>query len=98
MNAPLHTMTHAASIALVATLVGLLIALAAVVFVEGRRARLWLLALLLVSFAAIWVIVPWWDAKALWAFRAGLATALCASAVGLVRGIRYSAWAGVATR
>lgn len=85
------------AIALVATLVGLLIALAAVVFVEGRRARLWLLALLLVSFAAIWVIVPWWDAKALWAFRAGLATALCASAVGLVRGIRYSAWAGVAS-
>jgi hypothetical protein len=85
------------AIALVATLVGLLIALAALAFVEGRRGRLRLLALLLVSFAVVWAIVPWWDAKALWAFRIGLVTALCASAIGLARGMRYSAWAGFAS-
>jgi hypothetical protein len=85
------------AIALTATLAGLLIALAALIFVEGRRARLIFFALLLLSFAAIWAIVPWWDAKTLWVFRAGLVAALCASAVGLARGTRYSTWAGFAS-
>lgn len=58
------------------------------VFVPDRRARRALMAALVVALLVALLGPPWWDAKALWAFRAGSAAALLAATLGALSGRR----------
>jgi len=65
-------------------------------FPPDRRARL---ALNLVLVAGLTVAVfgpPWWDAKALWGFRCGLAVLLAGALAGLLGDRRGALWVGMA--
>lgn len=65
-------------------------------FVAPRRERLMLAGVLIVGLAMAVLIPPWWDAKALWAFRCGVAVLLAGAAIGAVRGRPGANLAGLA--
>lgn len=85
-----------AGIAVLSALAGLLVLATVLRFVRSRPARLALVAAALVAVAVALTASPWWDAKALWAFHAGLTVALVAAALGVRRGEPGAATAGIA--
>jgi MFS family permease len=68
-------------VALLAGIAALLLAWMAGALVERRRTRMALLGITALAVAAAW-LPPAWDAKALWALRAGAGAALVAAAWG----------------
>lgn len=79
-----------AALAGLTTLAGLLVTAAALALGRGWRARVVILAMVMLGLAGAWLLLPWWDAKALWAFRAGMSGALVAAAAGTVRGASHA--------
>lgn len=71
-----------AAVAGLTAVTALALGLAAQVFVWDRRLRWGLAAALVLALAIALFGPPWWDAKALWAFRAGVTAALVAATVG----------------
>ncbi len=65
-------------------------------FTPDRRARLALNLVLAGGLAIAIFGPPWWDAKALWAFRCGLAVLLAGAVLGQVEGRRGALWVGLA--
>lgn len=65
-------------------------------FTPDRRARLALNAVLVAGLALAVFGPPWWDAKALWAFRCGVAVLLTGSLAGLIEDRRGALWVGLA--
>jgi hypothetical protein len=78
-----------------ATLAGLLVTAAALSWVREWRMRAAILLIVALGLAGAWLFLPWWDAKALWGFRAGVFGALVAAAIGGARGAPYARPAGI---
>lgn len=66
-------------------------------FVPDRRLRWGLTAALVLALLIALFGPPWWDAKALWAFRAGAFAALTAATVGALSGVRNARTAQAAS-
>lgn len=77
-----------AAVAGMTALAALAIGRLAQVFVPEGRLRWGLTAALVFALLIALLGPPWWDAKALWAFRAGCAAALVAATLGALSGIR----------
>ncbi|RZJ43951.1 MAG: LytTR family transcriptional regulator [Brevundimonas sp.] len=77
-----------ATVAGLAALAALVVGLGARQFIADRRLRLWLVAGLILALAAALLEPPWWDAKALWSFRAGVTAALFSAGLGVLRNVR----------
>lgn len=87
-----------AAVAGLAALTALALGRLALAFVQNRRLRWSLTAALVLALLIALTGPPWWDAKALWAFRAGVAAALVAATFGAwfdVRRARTAQIAGV---
>lgn len=84
------------AVAGLAALAALALGLIAARFIPDRRPRLWLTAGLVLALTAALVLLPWWDAKALWAFRAGTTAVLISATVGGLAGLRGARTAQVA--
>lgn len=78
-----------------ATLAALLVTIAALCWVGERRIRISILLAVLLGSLGAWLLFPWWDAKALWAFRVGIGGALAAAAIGTAAGRRPAILAGL---
>jgi hypothetical protein len=85
-----------ASVAALAALAALILGLGATRLIPDRRQRLWVGLGLAVALAVALLGPPWWDAKALWAFRAGVFTALLSAGLGAVGGDRRARWVQIA--
>jgi len=81
-----------AAVAGLAALAALALARLAQAFVPSRRARRALTATLAIALLVALLGPPWWDAKALWAFRAGSTAALVAATLGALSGFRGARW------
>ncbi|MDQ8756227.1 LytTR family DNA-binding domain-containing protein [Sphingosinicella sp. LHD-64] len=79
-----------------AAFAGLVVTIAALSWVREARMRAAILLMVIAGFASAWLLLPWWDAKALWAFRIGVLGALVASAIGTVRAAPHAHLAGIA--
>lgn len=70
-----------------ATLAGLLVTAIALLWVREWRARAIIFLIVALGMGGAWLLLPWWDAKTLWAFRIGMVGALVAAAMGAARGV-----------
>jgi len=84
------------AVATLATLTALLLVRAGLGWMPDRSARRVLLAGALTGCAAAWLLFPWWDAKAVWAIRAGLGATLIAAATGASKGTHLAMAASLA--
>lgn len=82
------------AVAGLATLAAVLLVLASRDWVEDRRLWQWLVFAAAAGLAASWLALPWWDAKAIWAIRAGIGVALVSAAIGAAGGRRLATAAG----
>ena len=85
-----------ARLATVAGLAALVLGLGATPLIPDRRQRLWVGLGLAAALAVALFGPPWWDAKAAWAFRAGVFTALLSAGLGAVGGERRARWVQIA--
>ncbi|RZJ43219.1 MAG: LytTR family transcriptional regulator [Brevundimonas sp.] len=85
-----------ATVAGLAALAALVLGLGATRLISDRRLRIWLASGLTLALAAALLGPPWWDAKALWAFRAGITVALFSASFGALGGDRSGRLAQIA--
>lgn len=85
-----------AAVAGLAALAAFALARLSLVFAPDRRLRRALTAILAVALLLALFGPPWWDAKALWAFRAGVAIALVGATAGALSGVKHARAAQVA--
>jgi len=86
-----------AAVAGLATLAALALGCLAKGFVSDRRLRWSLIAALVLALLIALLGPPWWDAKALWAFRAGAFATLTATTFGALSGVRNARTAQAAS-
>ncbi|MGQ2989597.1 MAG: LytR/AlgR family response regulator transcription factor [Brevundimonas sp.] len=79
-----------AAVAGMAAVAALALGRLAQVFVPERRLRWGLTAALVFALLIALLGPPWWDAKALWSYRAGCAAALIAVTLGALSTVRYA--------
>lgn len=77
-----------ATVAGLAALAALVLGLGATRLIPDRRRRLWVGLGLVFALAVALLGPPWWDAKAVWAFRAGVFAALLSAGLGAAGGDR----------
>ena len=87
-----------AAIAGLAALAAVALGRLSLVFVSEKWARRALMTILLVALLVAVLGPPWWDAKALWAFRAGSFAALLAVTLGALSGLRHARRAQASSR
>lgn len=85
------------AVAGLAALAALALGRLAQLFVPDRRLRWCLTAASVFALLIALLGPPWWDAKALWAFRAGCTAALIATTLGALSGIRNARTAQAAS-